>query len=148
VVAVTADWLKIKTEYINGGGSYRKLAKKFGVSESSLTKRAVSEKWKAEREAQRIKIEAEVQRKAADLISDGHAESLSKISHVTDDIVGLTEKIVNRIKDMSEEDVALCLGDLEQVAKILKHAKEIQMDILNRAKETNADGEVKIVIDV
>lgn len=43
------DWDTIKTEYLRGGASYRKLAAKYGVSFSTLEKRARSEKWSAQR---------------------------------------------------------------------------------------------------
>ncbi len=40
------DWSKIKAEYITGTDtSYRKLAEKYGIHESVITKRAVAEKW-------------------------------------------------------------------------------------------------------
>lgn len=51
---MAVDWLKIKTEYING---YRKLTAKHGVSESALTKRAIAEGWRVAKEAHGSKIE-------------------------------------------------------------------------------------------
>ena len=39
------DWNKIRAEYIGGGISQRKLAKKYGVSENTLIKKANAEKW-------------------------------------------------------------------------------------------------------
>lgn len=39
------DFKKIKAEYIRGGTSYRKLAEKYGVSFSSIRRRADKEKW-------------------------------------------------------------------------------------------------------
>lgn len=39
------DFKKIKAEYIRGGVSYRKLADKYGVSFSSIRRRAEKEKW-------------------------------------------------------------------------------------------------------
>ena len=43
VVAVAADWVKIKNDYINGGGSYRSLAKKYGVSFGAVRDHALRE---------------------------------------------------------------------------------------------------------
>ena len=39
------DWKKIKSEYIAGGTSYRRLAEKYGVSFSTLRGIAEREKW-------------------------------------------------------------------------------------------------------
>lgn len=39
------NWNKIRAEYIGGGISQRKLAKKYGVSENTLIKKANAEKW-------------------------------------------------------------------------------------------------------
>lgn len=40
-----ADWNAIRTEYIQGGTSYRKLAAKYGVPFRTLSTRAGDEKW-------------------------------------------------------------------------------------------------------
>lgn len=39
------NWNKIKAEYVRGGTSYNDLAKKYGVSFSTLRKIASKEKW-------------------------------------------------------------------------------------------------------
>lgn len=39
------DWKKIKKEYIAGGISYRKLAEKYGVSRTTLERKAKAEGW-------------------------------------------------------------------------------------------------------
>lgn len=44
-----ANWNKVKLAYQRGDGSIRQLAEKFGVSESTLEKRCVREKWNVER---------------------------------------------------------------------------------------------------
>lgn len=39
------DWIKIRSEYINTPTSYDRLAKKYNVSRSTLSKRAKKENW-------------------------------------------------------------------------------------------------------
>ena len=39
------DWRKLKKEYIAGGISYRKLAEKYGVSRTTLERKAKDEGW-------------------------------------------------------------------------------------------------------
>ena len=42
---MAADWLTIRNDYINGGGSYRQLSEKYGVSLRSIAKHAKDEDW-------------------------------------------------------------------------------------------------------
>lgn len=43
---MAVDWLKIKSEYVNGNISLRKLAEKTeGITYSQIAKVAASEKW-------------------------------------------------------------------------------------------------------
>ena len=53
-----ADWNKIKTEYITTDTSYRKLAEKHGVGESTLFTRASKEKWVEQKEQHQSKTVA------------------------------------------------------------------------------------------
>lgn len=57
------DWDTIKTEYLRGGASYRKLAAKYGVSFSTLEKRARSERWSAQRREVSEKAATKARRK-------------------------------------------------------------------------------------
>lgn len=67
---MAVDWLAIRNDYINGGGSYRKLAEKYGVSASSLMQKAAKEKWKDEREANISKTEEKTKQKTQEKISE------------------------------------------------------------------------------
>lgn len=42
------DWNKIRAYYLAGGGSYRELAAKYGVSYVTIARGAKSENWRAE----------------------------------------------------------------------------------------------------
>lgn len=50
------DWEQIKTEYVAGKATYRELAKKYGVSLSTLTKHAKEAKWAEGRKKYRDKV--------------------------------------------------------------------------------------------
>lgn len=71
---MAVDWLKIRNDYINGGGSYRKLAEKYGVSFSTLQTRAKRESWKEEKTIQCDKVAAELRQKTAERIVDSESE--------------------------------------------------------------------------
>lgn len=65
------DWAKIRAEYIGGGTSYRKLAKKHGVSFRTLSSRAISEGWAADRErARNSGVTKAVQRTASEIAAN------------------------------------------------------------------------------
>ena len=48
---MAVDWLKIKNDYINGLGSYRKLAAQYNVPLRTIAKHAKDEDWQKAKEA-------------------------------------------------------------------------------------------------
>ena len=64
------DWNAIRAEYIGGGISQRKLAKKYGVSDTTLMKKANTEGWHKLREKAEIKSTAQAQQKTAEAAAD------------------------------------------------------------------------------
>ena len=68
-IAKIIDWSKIRAEYIGGGISQRKLAQKYGVSETTLMKKANREGWQHLRSETDSKSVAQAQQKTADAVS-------------------------------------------------------------------------------
>lgn len=71
---MAVDWLKIRNEYINGGGSYRQLAKKYGVSASTLTAKAVANGWKQAKDEHQSEVVAKTEQKTIEKIADNESE--------------------------------------------------------------------------
>lgn len=67
---IDVNWTEIKAEYVAGGISQRKLAKKYGISEYTLITRANKENWNKERQKAENKAIMKAQQKAADTIAD------------------------------------------------------------------------------
>lgn len=67
---MAVDWLAIRNDYINGGGSYRKLADKYGVNKDTIAFRAKSEGWKEQRDIQTDKTHTKTIQKTEEKISD------------------------------------------------------------------------------
>jgi transposase len=67
------DWAAIRAEYIGGGISQRKLAKKYGVSETTLMKKANKEGWQRFRQEADSKSTAEAQQRTADRAAENAA---------------------------------------------------------------------------
>lgn len=120
---MAVDWLKIRSDYINGGGSYRALAVKYGISPTAICNRAKKESWQTARKTQLDKTCTKVEQKTAERISDEHADALGHISHVASRVVDLAERIIEQQEDVD-------VDTLSKVAKILKDAKDTQLGIL------------------
>lgn len=76
------DWIKIKNEYISTGTTTRKLAEKYGVSASSVMKKAAAEKWLSQREKQKSRIEAELKKKTASSVAASEADRISTLVRI------------------------------------------------------------------
>ena len=132
---MAVDWLAIKTEYINGGISYRKLAEKYGVSQSTIRKRAATEKWADLREEQRNKIGTKTEQKTAEKISDALSEEAAAKSRIRARIYHEIEK------RLSAEDVGS--ADFRRLVQSFKDMCEIVAD---DGKDTQEG--VRVIIDV
>ena len=64
------NWNEIRAEYIGGGISQRKLAKKYGIAEGTMLDRANKEGWKALRNQATSKTITEAQQRTADVAAD------------------------------------------------------------------------------
>ena len=93
---VTLNWTKIRSDYINGHISYRKLAEKHGVSYHTLKGIAIEEKWFEKRKAQREKISIKTDQKTAEKLAEAEANRLLRISQAAD-------KLLSKIEEATEQ---------------------------------------------
>ena len=132
---MAVDWLRIKTEYINGNISYRKLADKYEVSASSLMQRAAKEKWADEREQQQSKTEAKTKQKSKDKISDALSDEAAAKVRIRAKIYAELENRLNEAEVGS--------ADFRRLVQSYKDMCEIQDD----SKQGDND-KVMVIIDV
>lgn len=92
---MAVDWLTIKNDYINGLGSYRKLAEQYGVSLDSIKKRAAAENWKAERTKIAPKLHQKVQKKTEEKISDALSEEAAAKVRIRGKLIKLAENWID-----------------------------------------------------
>ena len=71
---MAADWLTIRTDYVNGGGSYRQLSEKYGVPFSTLRDQAIKGKWKQAKDAQWQEVVKETEQKTKEKIAESESE--------------------------------------------------------------------------
>ena len=89
------NWIAIKNDYINGGGSYRKLAEKYGVSFSAFKRRAQAENWQALRREQLSIIEAETAGKSVERTADILAEFCTRAARIRLKLLTMGEEWLN-----------------------------------------------------
>lgn len=93
---MAVDWLAIRNDYINGGGSYRKLAEKYGVSFNTLKEKAVEEGWAKIKEDQHHKITTRTQQKTQDKISDALSDEAALKVRIRVGLLGLASDWVSK----------------------------------------------------
>lgn len=126
-----ADWKKIKAEYIKGGISYPKLAKKHGVPLGTLKRKAANEKWTA----MRSRSDAKASLIMENSIASENAKKALKINLVADKLL---DKIINAL-DGSDVIGSQELKHYTSALKDIKDIKGIKSDMDLKEQEARID---------
>jgi len=102
------DWMAVKADYISTSITMRELADKYGVTFSAISKRAMKEKWTAERAAVGIKVEKKVKQKIVSLSAKNEVERLSRLMAIGDD---LADKLHQASRQLGAYTVVKRKGD-------------------------------------
>ena len=113
------DFGKLKKEYLKGGTSYRKLAKKYNVPLSTLKAVASKEGWVELRDQTKAKTDT----KTVEIISDMEADRAKRLLTVSD---RLLERIEGMVEELTTGEVLLDRTTLKQITGALKDIKDIQ----------------------
>lgn len=148
-------WKQIKAEYIAGGTTHRKLCEKYGVSRTTLQRKAKAEDWLGLRR----QAEAKAESKIVNAVSDESAKIDETYFRCVNKLMGKVEELientpvwqVNSLKEMATTLKYLkeCKGlksDLdikEQKARIKKLEKELEVDGNNPGEVVVTFGEKK-----
>lgn len=143
------EWQKIKAEYLAGDTSYRKLAKKYGLTLAVLRNVAEREEW--------VKLKAQAQHKTntkiVNAVSDKEAKKAIDIIDVADKLLGKMAELMDAVpldtqsmkhltsalKDLKEIKGYKSEADMqEQMARIRKLQKEAE-------KEDDTVNEIEVV---
>ena len=145
--SIPVDYKKIKSEYIAGGTSYRKLAEKYGVSFSTLKDIARKEKWTD----LRAKAQHKADTKFADMIGEKQAVRSAKI-------IDVAEKLLDKISDTIDAMDVIDSQSLKHFTSALKDLKDIkgfksdidlreqEARIRNLEKQAEAEEESKDIV--
>lgn len=132
------DWNAIRNEYITDeSSSYRKLAKKYGVSLTAITRHSKDEDW----QGQRKQLKDKTITKSIEKLSEKTADKLSRVSDLTD-------KLLNKLEQAIEElDIQLYKDVVK--TKVIEYNNELRPD--KPTKETIHEEEkvieVKTIVD-
>lgn len=128
----TADWRKIKVEYLKGKTTYKKLGEKYGVSESVVRKRASKEGWREQRNNFDTKVEQKVLERACDARAK-EFETLAQVAEQVDAIlVNVTNFIAQQPKATYED-----LRGVESLTKAVAQAVDIRRNLYNIPNEVD-----------
>lgn len=115
------DWQAIKTDYITDeSSSYRKLAKKYGISHNIIGARAVKEGWVE----QKKQFQDKTLTKTLNAISAQQSKRATRLQTVADKLLSKIEQAVD------DFDMIALFTDkqaLKQITGALKDIKDIQM---------------------
>ena len=106
-------WQKIKAEYIAGGTSYRKLAEKYGVSRTTLERKAKDEKWSELRRQAEVKAEAKI----INAVSE-------KSAKIDDKYFRLVDKLFSKAEEVIDNTPIWQVNSIKEMATALKYLKE------------------------
>ena len=101
------DWTAVKTEYITTDTSYRRLAKKYGVSATQIGNRSRAEGWIEERERYLTAVVAKSVRKSATIESN----RLAKVMTATTKIIDIATKALEDSEQFNRYVVTEGAGD-------------------------------------
>ena len=128
----TADWRKIKVEYLKGKTTYKKLGEKYGVSESVIRKRASKEGWREQRNNFDTKVEQKVLERACDARAKEFETLAQAAEQVETILVNVTNFIAQQPKATYED-----LRGVESLTKAVAEAVELKRNLYNIPNEVD-----------
>ncbi len=119
------DVVKAENEYVTTNISYRKLAEKYKVSYTIISKYGVERKWTQKRKEFKSKVSQRFIEKAAKTETD----KLSKLIETTDKAIEAVSKNIDGYLRVAEDGVSIPMGELRPAVSALKDLVVIQRDL-------------------
>ena len=126
----TAEWRKIRIEYVKGKTTYKKLAEKYGVSASTIRKRASNEGWRKRKN----KLDTKVEQKVLARVCDARAQEFELIAKVNDDMSAVLENLVKFVGDQTPKGFDDLRG-VESLTKAIAQVVQTKRDLYNVPSE-------------
>ena len=128
----TAEWRKIRIEYVRGKTTYAKLAKKYGVAASTIRKRASNEGWRKRKN----NLDTKVEQKVLARTCDARAEEFLRIAQVNDQMDEVLSNLLKFIKDQPPKKYDDLRG-VESLTKAIATVVQTKRDLYNVPSESD-----------
>ena len=122
----TAQWRKIRIEYLKGKTTYKKLAEKYGVSASNIRKRASNEGWRNKRN----KLDTKVEQKVLERVCDARAREFELIAQVNDRMDTVLDHLVQFVDQQPPQKYDDLRG-VESLTKAIAQVVQVKRDLYN-----------------
>lgn len=143
------DWTAIKTEYIAGGTSYRKLAEKYNVPLGTLRRVAKDGNWVG----LRAQTEIETDTKIVNSVSDKNAKQAELVTTIANKLLtklGEAIDLVDVIDSQTFKQYTSALKDLKDIKGIKSESdmREQEARIANLRRQAEADADKTTGIEI
>ena len=141
---MAVDWLKIKTEYINGDISYRKLAEKHSIPFPTLRDRATNEGWKEQRDKHRNRVVTSTEQKTVEKTSEALSDEAAAKVRIRASMMRLAEGWFKTQEEWigKDKDRVVDPGDFRKMVQSC-----VELGILDE-QGTDQENVVQVIIDV
>ena len=122
----TAEWRKIRIEYVKGKTTYAKLAEKYGVSAGNIRKRAANEGWRKKKRTLDTKVEQKVLERAC----DARVKEFELIAQVNDRMGEVLDNLINFVQSQPPNRYDDLRG-VESLTKAIAQVVQTKRDLYN-----------------
>jgi len=122
----TAEWRKIRIEYVKGKTTYAKLADKYGISASNIRKRASKEGWRKKKN----KLDQKVEQKVLERVCDARAKEFELIAQVNDRMSSVLDNLVTFVSSQTPNRYDDLRG-VESLTKAIAQVVQTKRDLYN-----------------
>ena len=128
----TAQWRKIRNEYVNGKTTYAKLAEKYSLDPGYLRHRASSERWKE----QKHKTDTKAAQKTVERVAEARARELEKLAAIQEKVDDFLDAAVAAIGQVPLKKYDEMRG-IESLTKAIQIAVQTKRDLYNIPNEAD-----------
>lgn len=125
-MAEKINWDEIRTEYVSTDVSLRSLARKYGVSPSTITKRCKKEDWESERETITSKSNQEV-----------IAQTIDTRKSIAEKCIRILGKMVDKVEESVDIVEPDDISGKKQIVSMLKDLQEMGAFVLQEETQDN-----------
>ena len=127
-----AEWRKIRLEYVKGKTTYKALAEKYGISESTIRKRASKEGWRKKRD----EVGTKVEQKIIARMCDARAEEFLWIARANDRLGEALDNMLDFVKSQPPGKYEDMRG-VESLSKAIAQVVQTKRDLYNLPTEVD-----------